>query len=133
MATFGESRRPRKHHCQERRNEKHPSVIRLPAERPHVLAEHERSFTVFFLYSSSKNKMYFNSRMERFYDSHVGRQKQYMQQFFSSIVPSHRRPAWYENWRFPSCLSPLFQSESQCEAFHMEIYFIYSKFWLIYM
>ena len=29
------------------------------------------------------------------------------------------------NRRFPSCLSPLFQSESKCEAFHMEIYFIH--------
>ena len=30
-----------------------------------------------------------------------------------------------DNRRFPSCLSPLFQSESQCEAFHMEISFIH--------
>ena len=29
------------------------------------------------------------------------------------------------NRRFPSCLSPLFHSESQCEAFHMEIRFIH--------
>ena len=28
------------------------------------------------------------------------------------------------NRRFPSCLSPLFQGESKCEAFHMEISFI---------
>ena len=32
---------------------------------------------------------------------------------------------WETNRRFPSCLSPLFQSESQCEAFHMEISFIH--------
>ena len=31
------------------------------------------------------------------------------------------------NKRFPSCLSPLFQSESWCEAFHMEISFIYMQ------
>ena len=31
------------------------------------------------------------------------------------------------NRRFPSCLSPLFQSESQCEAFHMEICFIHTQ------
>ena len=29
--------------------------------------------------------------------------------------------------RFPSCLSPLFQSESKCEAFHMEISFIHTQ------
>ena len=29
--------------------------------------------------------------------------------------------------RFPSCLSPLFQSESWCEAFHMEISFVHMK------
>ena len=29
------------------------------------------------------------------------------------------------NRRFPSCLSPLFQSESLCEVFHMEISFIH--------
>ena len=29
--------------------------------------------------------------------------------------------------RFPSCLSPLFQSESQCKAFHMEISFIHMQ------
>ena len=28
---------------------------------------------------------------------------------------------------FPSCISPLFQSKSQCEAFHMEISFIYMQ------
>ena len=33
------------------------------------------------------------------------------------------------NRRFPSCLSPLFQSESQCEAFHMEISFIHMYKW----
>ena len=27
--------------------------------------------------------------------------------------------------RFPSCLSPLFQSESLCKGFHMEISFIH--------
>ena len=31
------------------------------------------------------------------------------------------------NRQFPSCLSPLFQSESWCEAFHMEISFIHSQ------
>ena len=30
------------------------------------------------------------------------------------------------NKRFPSCLSPLFQSESNCEAFHVEISFIHT-------
>ena len=29
--------------------------------------------------------------------------------------------------RFPSCLSPLFQSESWCEAFHTEISFIHTQ------
>ena len=29
--------------------------------------------------------------------------------------------------RFPSCISPLFQSESKCEAFHMEISFIHTQ------
>ena len=29
------------------------------------------------------------------------------------------------NRRFPSCLSPLYQSESQCEGFHLEISFIH--------
>ena len=38
--------------------------------------------------------------------------------FFSGLC-------WETNRRFPSCLSPLFQSESQCEAFHMEISFIH--------
>ena len=32
------------------------------------------------------------------------------------------------NRRFPSCLSSLFQSESWCKAFHMEISFIHTKF-----
>ena len=31
------------------------------------------------------------------------------------------------NRRFPSCLSPLFQSESKCKAFHMEISFIHTQ------
>ena len=31
------------------------------------------------------------------------------------------------NRRFPSCLSPLFQSESYCEAFHLEIGFIHME------
>ena len=31
------------------------------------------------------------------------------------------------NRRFPSCISPLFQSESKCEAFHMEISFIHMQ------
>ena len=31
------------------------------------------------------------------------------------------------NRRFPSCLSPLFQSESQSEAFHVEISFIHTQ------
>ena len=31
------------------------------------------------------------------------------------------------NRRFPSCLSYLFQSEAQCEAFHMEISFIHMQ------
>ena len=31
------------------------------------------------------------------------------------------------NKRFLSCLSPLFQSESWCEAFHMEISFIHTQ------
>ena len=29
--------------------------------------------------------------------------------------------------RFPSCLSPLFQSEAKCEAFHIEINFIHTQ------
>ena len=33
--------------------------------------------------------------------------------------------AKWDNRRFPSCLSPLSQSESKCEAFHMAIWFIY--------
>ena len=33
----------------------------------------------------------------------------------------------YANRRFPSCLSPLFQSESKCEAFHMETSFIHMQ------
>ena len=35
--------------------------------------------------------------------------------------------AFPSNRRFPSCLSPLFQSESKCEAFHMEISFIHTQ------
>ena len=31
------------------------------------------------------------------------------------------------NRRFSSCLSPLFQSESKCDAFHMEISFIHTQ------
>ena len=31
------------------------------------------------------------------------------------------------NRQFPSCLSPLFQSESKCEAFHMKISFIHKQ------
>ena len=31
------------------------------------------------------------------------------------------------SWRFPSCISPLFQSEAQCEAFDMEISFIHMQ------
>ena len=31
------------------------------------------------------------------------------------------------NRQFPSCLSPLFQSESKCEAFHIEISFIHMQ------
>ena len=31
------------------------------------------------------------------------------------------------NRRFPSWLLPLFQSESKCEAFHMEIRFIHTQ------
>ena len=37
------------------------------------------------------------------------------------------------NRRFPSCLSPRFQSESKCEAFHMENKLFPRKFWFIYM
>ena len=35
--------------------------------------------------------------------------------------------AFPSNRRFPSCLSPLFQRESKCEAFHMEISFIHTQ------
>ena len=31
------------------------------------------------------------------------------------------------NRRFPSCISPLFQSESKCEVFHIEISFIHTQ------
>ena len=31
------------------------------------------------------------------------------------------------NWRFPNCISPQFQSESKCEAFRVEIYFIQTQ------
>ena len=34
--------------------------------------------------------------------------------------------------RFSSFLSPLFQSESKYEAFHMEISFIHTQIWFIY-
>ena len=34
---------------------------------------------------------------------------------------------YVSNRQFPSCLSPLFQSDSKCEAFHMEISFIHMQ------
>ena len=40
-------------------------------------------------------------------------------------IESVRIPLKAQNRRFPSCISPLFQSESLCEAFHMEISFIH--------
>ena len=46
----------------------------------------------------------------------------------NTCPPVSTRP----NRRFPSCLSPLFQSESQCEAFYMEISFIHTQIY-VYM
>ena len=37
------------------------------------------------------------------------------------------KPLRQKNRRFPSCISPLLQSESKCEAFHMEISFIHTQ------
>ena len=34
---------------------------------------------------------------------------------------------WQTFRRFPSCISPLFESESKCEAVHMEISFIHMQ------
>ena len=46
---------------------------------------------------------------------------------FSNIYfsPKDNRP-------FPSCLSPLFQNEAQCEAFHMKFSFIHMQILVIY-
>ena len=47
-------------------------------------------------------------------------------EYFSEILGIyHMKTNCQHNRRFPSCLSPQFQSESQCEAFHMEISFIH--------
>ena len=46
------------------------------------------------------------------------------------VFPSFKGEVNYKctfNRRFPSCLSPLFQSESKCKAFHMEISFIHTQ------
>ena len=50
--------------------------------------------------------------------------------FYNSIclVNSCKNPpTCYCNRRFPSCISPLFQSKSSCKAFHMEISFIHTQ------
>ena len=45
--------------------------------------------------------------------------------YFAWTLPSSSSAV--PNRRFPSCISPLFQSESKCEAFHMEISFIHTQ------
>ena len=40
-----------------------------------------------------------------------------------------RLQSWNNRW-FPSCISPLFQSKSYCEAFHLEISFSHMQIWV---
>ena len=58
-----------------------------------------------------------------------------LSEFIQSDVPSNTLFIWipneyseqYLNKRFLSFISPLFQSESTCEAFHVEISFIHMQ------
>ena len=44
----------------------------------------------------------------------------------------HFKVKFISNWRFSSCLKPLFQSEAKCEAIHMKMIFILMHLKLVF-